>query len=185
MKKRVGLLLLSLSLALGSLLALTACGNNSEKVIREALVTEMDSFKAADAAALGEVTSQMSDLKTLGIDPDDFLKVWLEDFDYSIGAIKVDGDKATAEITITVKQLGPVLTTFQTELTKLAADDAFLDLTSAQQMTKSGEVLMAAMQEQKTTTESFTMTYTLVNKTWTPDSSNEATIMNIFLGQTS
>ena len=80
-------------------------GASDEEAIRASLASELDSIKNIDDAFVNEFSESidMSQLSVYGIDGVEFMKSYLSGFDYAIDSINVDGDSATAQITLTCK----------------------------------------------------------------------------------
>lgn len=56
------------------------------------------------------------------------VKSWIDGFGYTIGTITVDGDSATAEMTITSKQLGPIMMDWQASFEENATSQGFTSM---------------------------------------------------------
>ena len=95
-----------LALSIG-MVGLAGCssGTSDEDAIRASLSSELDSIKNIDDAFVNEFSESidMSQLSVYGIDGVEFMKSYLSGFDYTIDSINVDGDSATAQITLTCK----------------------------------------------------------------------------------
>ena len=95
-----------LTLSIG-MVGLAGCsgGTSDEDAIRASLASELDSIKNIDDAFVNEFSESidMSQLSVYGIDGVEFMKSYLSGFDYAIDSINVDGDSATAQITLTCK----------------------------------------------------------------------------------
>lgn len=96
--------LLAATLALLVSFSLGACQQNDEKVIREGATQVLEAFKNPTKENLSPYLEDMDDettemLDSYGIDIYEFLGHAFKHFDYSIGEIKVNGDKATVDIT--------------------------------------------------------------------------------------
>jgi hypothetical protein len=103
-------------LSLGITLSVSAC-SNTEQVIRDGLEKELAAFKdptveslkkaivdlGGDESDAESLESSFSQLDTYGLKADDLLHYMFLDYDYKVGDIKVDGDKATAKVTLTSK----------------------------------------------------------------------------------
>ena len=113
MKKR--LLIPIMALAVFCLAVFTACGGPSvEDLIRDDLTTQFDAVKEGDAELIEALeASAGEDMETLGIDSAEFAGAFLDGFDYSIDDIVVDGDTATATVTVSCKSMTEVMTDFQ------------------------------------------------------------------------
>ena len=86
--------------------ALAGCGGQSaEDLIRNNLSAEFDQVKNLDEEFLNEVTADASTsgLEEFGIDAVELMKAYFGGFDYVIDDVTVDGDTATATVTLTCK----------------------------------------------------------------------------------
>lgn len=94
---------------------LVGCGGESdEDQIQEALDAELGVIIDPTDEIIEELAEEASasagsSLDTLGIDVNELVSSWVDGFGYEVGTITVDGDTATAEVTISCKQLGPIM----------------------------------------------------------------------------
>jgi hypothetical protein len=108
--RRTAVLAMAVILALGAFAVLSGCGKSDEEVIREGLTEDFGALKDPSSEAYAEISRQASEeLTRQGIEIENFVDSWLEGYDFSISEIKVNGSDATAQVTITAKQLGPLL----------------------------------------------------------------------------
>lgn len=182
MKKRFAFI--PMVLAFVCALALSACGGASaEDLIRADLENYFgDSDTAAEQFAEGLESSAGDELDQLGISEDEFTEAYLEGFSYEIGDISVDGDTATVKLTLTIKSMGDIMTTFQSEFTDWAYG---LDASTAQSMTeddlyKQGGQMLLDVTKKTAPVEN---TYDVVYKRnsdgdWEMDSDSETELMN-------
>ncbi|MDO4533307.1 MAG: hypothetical protein Q4C36_06250 [Coriobacteriia bacterium] len=124
--KRLIALVFAAVLALGMFAVAGCSSNNDEQVIRDGIAKELDVFKNPTKEALQPYmdqldSGQMAQLEAYGIDLVEFLQHALGKFDYEIGDITVDGDKATAALTVTNID---VATITNDTMTKLQSDPA-------------------------------------------------------------
>jgi hypothetical protein len=133
MNKRMGALraittIVSCVLALGLVVGLNGCGKNDEELIRASVSEVMDLFKNPTKENLqGFVNEDEVDLSTLeeyDIDIYEFLGHSFKHFDYTINDVTVDGDTATASLTLTNTDLGAVVEETTTEITENIDDYA-------------------------------------------------------------
>ena len=114
-----------LALSIG-MVGLAGCssGTSDEDAIRASLSSELDSIKNIDDAFVNEFSESidMSQLSVYGIDGVEFMKSYLSGFDYTIDSINVDGDSATAQITLTCKSYTGYLQALQTAVDEVTAD---------------------------------------------------------------
>ncbi len=88
-------------------LCISGCGPNDEQLIKESITKELDTLKAPTKESLQELmgseiesNSAYQQISSYGVDYYDFMAHMLEHYDYKIGDINIDGDSATAEVTI-------------------------------------------------------------------------------------
>lgn len=103
-----------------------------EQLIREDVTNTFDSLKNMDEGAIAELAEGLGStgLESYGIDASELIKQMVDGFDYSIDSVEVDGDTATASISVTSKSMS--------ELMDLDYDAMTNDLMSA---IESGEVM--------------------------------------------
>lgn len=156
-----------------SLGMLAGCGGQSdEEVIRESLTQELESIKNLDDAFVDEMIADMDvdELAAYGIDGAEFMKAYLDGFDYTVDGITVDGDTAEATITMTCKSFDG----YQNALTEAATaiqDDpsAIQDMTESELNLYLGELIMNTLsQVEVAQTDPVTIEYTKSNNTWEP-----------------
>ena len=105
--KRALALVVAALLAMGAAFTLAGCsGASDEQVIRDGITKELDAFKNPTkeglAPYIGEADEdQLAALEAYGIDIYEFIEHAFRGFDYEIGDITVDGDKAVANVKVT------------------------------------------------------------------------------------
>ena len=170
-----------LALSIGMVgLASCSSGTSDEDAIRASLSSELDSIKNIDDAFVNEFTESidMSQLSVYGIDGVEFMKSYLSGFDYTIDSINVDGDSATAQITLTCKSYTGYLQALQTAVDEVTADpDALAALSNAEINQKIGAIVIGSLDGvELAATQPITITYTKVDGTWEPASSTSGDI---------
>lgn len=108
-------------------------GESDEELITKAIDDEMGIIVEPDDETIEmlaeEATSGAgSTFETMGIDSTELVKSWIDGFGYTIGTITVDGDSATAEMTITSKQLGPIMMDWQASFEENATSQGFTSM---------------------------------------------------------
>lgn len=170
-----------LALSIGMVgLASCSSGTSDEDAIRASLSSELDSIKNIDDAFVNEFSESidMSQLSVYGIDGVEFMKSYLSGFDYTIDSINVDGDNATAQITLTCKSYTGYLQALQTTVDEVTADpDALAALSNDEINQKIGEIVIGSLDGvELAATQPITITYTKVDGTWEPASSTSGDI---------
>lgn len=165
----------------------TGCGEkvSDEELIREAITEELDSIKNLEDETLEEmgVEDLAEQLEPMGVDGEEFMKTYLDGFDYTVGDIKVDGEKATASITLKIKSFNSI----NTEMQNVSADmlgsaDELAEMSEDELMVKMGEVIMGIIEKTELKeTEPIEISYELKDKVWTATTESEQNITNAML----
>ena len=128
----------ALVLAFGVMAALAGCGGggskgpSDEELIKQNISTYMEAFKdpttAESQKILGDdIKSGLEQFDQYGIDGLDFIKHCFSRVEYDVTDVKVNGDKATAKVTITNLDLTALLNAAGEELQAWADTDAGLN----------------------------------------------------------
>ncbi len=131
-------------LAVAISLGVTGCGNNDKQVIQEGLEDVLDTFKNPTVKSIKKamtkagatkdeieyLDSSFAAIEQIGIVPDDLFHYLFLDFDYKIGDIEVNGDKATAKLSVTTKDFEAATKAFQTELSSDSIKDEMTNIYS-------------------------------------------------------
>lgn len=176
-----------LALMMAAVLSLTlvACGSNDEEVIREGVTSEFEAMKNPDDAGFQELVGAFTgsaDLSSLGVDNEEFCKAWLDGFDYSIDSVKVDGNNAEVEATVTVKSLSEAIENWQDEFFEFLETDEALEMTETELQEKAGEMLMDTLAQAPMMTNTVTMPYVLDDRTWVQGPGFEEALTKAFIG---
>lgn len=185
MKKIITTLMVATAMVF-TLGAFTGCsGQNDEQVIREALSKELDACKNLDDNAMQELIGDMdlSELTTYGINGTDFMKSYLEGFDYSIDSVTVDGDKAEAIVTLTCKSFSGFETALTSAAESIVSDPtAYADMSMDELNQMLGTMVMDAINGvELAKTEPITISYTKSGNEWTPDSTASQNISSAMM----
>lgn len=183
-KKLLALVLAATMLCFGALV-LSSCGKSDEEVVREGVVRELDLVKNKDPEFMESITDAAlaSEMDAYGIDANEFMVSYLEGFDYTINDVTVDGDGATANVTITCKTLTDIYNEVMTNAEETAnnTDTSSMSEDEANQLV--GQIMMEAVgQVQATTQEPIDLTFTLNGNTWEPTSAAETALQNALFG---
>lgn len=165
----------------------TGCGEkvSDEELIREAITEELDSIKNLEDETLEEmgVEDLAEQLEPMGVDGEEFMKTYLDGFDYTVGDIKVDGEKATASITLKIKSFNSINTEMQNVSADMLGDaDELAEMSEDELMVKMGEVIMGIIEKTELKeTEPIEISYELKDKVWTATTESEQNITNAML----
>lgn len=148
--KRIKTLALALVLALG-MVALVACGaqkGGAEAEIQEVLTSTLEEVRDPSDDTISTYLDEdtIDSLDAYGIDAKEFWACLFSNLDYEIGDIKVDGDTATAELTIENTDLDAAFEVWEEDIsswiTSSEAQDLYADEGEAGLMKYSFEQLM-------------------------------------------
>ena len=179
--KRIALVVLAALMSFSALFALTACLPNNEQIIRDALTKELDQFKDPNSEAWGLFSEGgATEFESMGIDAQDLVNTWAEDFSYEIGAITVDGDKATVEVTINCKQFYTAATN---AVTALLADSSLAELTTDEINKKTGQTILDEFKKLSPKTTNIITSFTLVGNIWTEDNASASEYTKALYGE--
>lgn len=119
--KRLGGILVAVVASAFLALSLAGCGGGSdeEAAVRVTLEGELDFIEEGDAGFVEMAAASMGDdLAACGVEAVDFVEAYLKGFTYEIGDIEVEGDAATAEVTMVCKSV----TTYTSDLQAATAE---------------------------------------------------------------
>lgn len=168
-----------------SAVAFVGCGGESdEDVIRGALTEELESIKTLDEAFLAEMTTGMdaSTFASYGIDVNEFMKSYLDGFDYTIDSITVEGDNAKAVVTLTCKSFSAYEAALEANTKKAIETQDVASMSNDQINALVGQIMMDSLKEvQPAATDPITIEYNNVDNTWTPTAASEQAISTALL----
>ena len=102
-----------------------------------------------------------SDLELLGLTADEFVDVLLEGSSYEIGAVSVDGDYGSVEVTVTIKQYTDIFVQWEQDFYDWADTVDPSSVTNEEQLyEQAGEMLLDAARAAEPQTTTVTVTFT-------------------------
>jgi len=163
--RKVSLLVVSIMMAFALAFSLVGCGNADEKAIRDGLTQVYNLQKDPKSDFWQkEIKKSLKDYESFGINLNDVIDVWAKDFSFKIGTIKVDGNKATAEITVTCKQLNPAVAA---ATNRLMSEDLYgSGMTDEQVLKKYNEYIIDELSKAKPVTTVVIIPCIKTEKTW-------------------
>ncbi|WP_455137349.1 hypothetical protein [Thermophilibacter sp.] len=172
-------------LAVACGLAVTACssGPSDEELIRQDLTANLDEIKNADDSAIQDLlaSEDTSMFEQLGVDPTEFISSMLDGFDYTIDSVTVDGDTATASVSVTCKSMTTMQTDAMNAVYALADDpSAVADMSEDELMQLAGQAMMEAIKNSETHESTYEFTYEKVDGTWTIQDSGDDFMNAVF-----
>ncbi len=182
------------SLALVTALALTGCsgtGTDPEEEVRAAIAAEFDAFKNLEGDVIDELAEEMgkAGLDDYGIEADEYIVSMFEGFDYSIDDIAVEGDTATATITVMSKSLDTIANPDPDAMYEAIADAIMSGEVDPNDndavIAWSGAYVMGLLDAVEPTEKTIELTYTNGDDGWQMEDSSESEIEKIFLEGTS
>lgn len=185
-KALTGMLCATLALVGG--LVLTGCsGADPEEAVRADLTANFDQLKNLEGDALEEIADGMGNtgLEQYGLENTEVITAMLDGFDYTIDSVAVDGDTATAEVTVTSKSMS--------ELMNLDTDALTADLMEAITSGEldpndddainawAGEYMMGLVEQIEPSEKTISLTYVNGEDGWTMDDSSASEVAQIFV----
>lgn len=164
-------------------ISLSACGGKSdEEVIREGVNADFESVKNFDEESIFSDVSEFTEWDEFGIDSTEFLKKWLDGFDYSVDEVTVDGDNALVKVTITVKSFEQIMTDFQEKGAALTQTDEASDMSQDDLYKELGTILMQGVDEASLATTTVDLPYVLNGNEWGPGADFDTVLAEAFFG---
>lgn len=169
-------------------MALGACSAQSdEDVIKDLITADLDQVKNIDEAFLDDVISSddISYLADYGIDGKEFVKSYLEGFDYSIDGIEVDGDSAFVSVTLICKSMSDFSDELASSVEELTSDaERLVNMDEDELNLEIGAAITNALANvQAKPSDSLVLEYQKVNGQWEPtESAEEAVASSMFEG---
>ncbi|MCL1799573.1 MAG: hypothetical protein FWG23_07560 [Eggerthellaceae bacterium] len=173
-------------------LVLVSCGPIAEEAIRMAITEELDGIKAGtdeDFNAMVDSFMRNDELDQVGIGREEFYAVWMNGFDYAIDDIAVEGDKATASVTITHRSIDEATEIYTASVMDYMEEnlDMLTDMTeeALDEYLESDEFMvilkgffMDALRETPMSSASYTLEYTMNGRVWDPSTSSATKMFN-------
>ena len=178
--RKISLVVVSVLMVFALAFSLVGCGNADEKAIRDGLTKEFNQFKDPKSSLWQkDMKNELKELSKLGINTDDLINAWVKDFSFKVGTIKIDGNKATAEISITCRQFFPA---FEAATEKLMQEDLSGFTTEAAVYKRYGELIVEELNKQKPVTTVVKIPCTKSGTTWSEGAGAEEEYARALLG---
>jgi hypothetical protein len=168
---RAGMLVVLGAIFCFAMTGIYACGDNSQSVIRQGLTQELDEPKDLTSDTMTSLASQLS---SSGLDGTSLLAAWFDGYDYKINDITVNGSSATADVTVTVKQIGPLYDQVYEDIMNTAQDPSNAGITQSDLMSQFSDELLSDLQGATPTATDLQLTCTLNGNEWSVDNPDTA-----------
>ena len=185
-KALTGMLCATLVLVGG--LVLTGCsGADPEEAVRADLTANFDQLKNLEGDALEEIADGMGNtgLEQYGLENIEVITAMLDGFDYTIDSVTVDGDTATAEVTVTSKSMSELMNLDTDALTAdlmEAVTSGELDPSDDDAINAwAGEYMMGLVEQIEPSEKTISLTYVNGDDGWTMDDSSASEVAQIFV----
>lgn len=185
-KALTGMLCATLALVGG--LVLTGCsGADPEEAVRADLTANFDQLKNLEGDALEEIADGMGNtgLEQYGLENIEVITAMLDGFDYTIDSVTVDGDTATAEVTVTSKSMSELMNLDTDALTAdlmEAVTSGELDPSDDDAINAwAGEYMMGLVEQIEPSEKTISLTYVNGDDGWTMDDSSTSEVAQIFV----
>jgi len=178
--RKISLVVVSILMVFALAFSLTGCGNADERAIRKGLTDEFNKFKDPKSDLWQkEMKKELKELANYGINTDDLINAWVKNFSFKVGTIKIDGDKATAEVSITCRQFWPA---FEAATARLLQEDLASFPNEASVYKKYGELIVDELNKQTPVTTNIKIPCVKDGTTWTEAAGAEDEYSRALLG---
>ena len=163
---------------------LVACAPSPEEAIRASLAEKLDGIKGLDDAFLQELQVDMDvdRFSDYGIDGLEFMKAYLDGFDYSIDSVEVADGTATATVTLTCKSFSQYRDSLSAAAQELIDGGALSTMGNDEINAAYGKLITERLDGiEAAPTESFAVTYELDGDAWEPTTALEHQISSAIL----
>lgn len=162
----------------------SACGPDHEQAIRDALTQELDQIKNVDDAYIQELSADagIEELADLGIDPAEFFRSFLSGFEYVIDDVVVEEETATATVTLSMKSFTEFSSSLESQVAEMLQDESIASMSEEDVYKALGERVMTSLDSlQVTQMDPITISYQLIDGSWTPTEESTQSIESAML----
>lgn len=167
---------------------LTACGPSDEDQAKEALDAQLGQLVNPSDDTISKLSDEAgmaggNSFTTLNLDSTAFVKSWLNGFSYELGDVKVDGNTATVNASITCKQLYVIMTGWSDSFESDALNQQFSSIDEV--YTYAGKTFMDAVDGADPVTAQVTFTMEKDGGDWkyaTDNTDNDQALAEALLG---
>ena len=178
--RKISLMVISALMVFALALPLTGCGNPDVNAIRNGLTDVLNQFKDPKSNLWQkEMKQDLKELASYGINVDDIINAWVKDFSFKMGDIKVNGNNATAEVSITCRQLYPA---YEAAAARLFEEDISNFSSEAQFYKKYGEYIVDELNKQKPVTTKIIIPCIKSDNTWSEAAGAESEYTRALFG---
>jgi hypothetical protein len=172
--KKTMLIAAAALLCLTCLLALTACGEANKSIIKTGLTNDLEQLKDPNSDLWRQAIESTGGALTT-----EFVSAWSKSYSFEIGEITVEGKTATAQISITCKQLLPVI---QSAPEILLSSTDLTGLTEDEVTKKLQETFLSELDKAQPETTEIVVSCELIDNTWEPDAQATSEFEKALLG---
>ena len=163
MRKVVSVVLATL-LGFTVVLTTTGCVKSDEEILKDGLTVELSKYN--DPASDVWEGLDTTEFANMGLDAKDVIVAWMVGFDFEVGEVIVNGNKAEVYTTITCKQINPAA---KSAKERILGDNAYAGWPQAKIMAKVGEFLLADLRNAPTKTSTIVISCVKTNNKWAAD----------------
>lgn len=167
---RVCALSLILTLALCPLL--TGCAHQTdEEAIESSIAKRLDGYKNPDSSETANFAARMDidSLSQYGVSMADFMRAYLDGFDYEITSVDVDDDTATATVVMRCKSFSGYETALAGATSEMGSDQQIATMTTDELDEAFGEAILASLEGVEVRdTDPITITFEKTDNVWMP-----------------
>ncbi len=170
---RISLTLIATLIAASlAMLPIAGCAHQTdEEAIESSIAKRLDSYKNPDSteAANFAVRMDIDSLAQYGVSMEDFMRSYLDGFDYVIDDVAVDGNTATATVTIRCKSFSAYEEALAQATDEMKQDPAFATMSTEKLKEEYGSAILDTLAGVEVReTEPISIVFEKTDNVWTP-----------------
>lgn len=171
--RRISLTFIAMTLAAAlAALPLAGCAHQTdEEAIESSIAKRLDSYKNPDSTETANFAVRMDidSLAQYGVSMGDFMRAYLDGFDYAIDDVAIDGDTATATVTIRCKSFSAYEEALARAADEMKQDPAFATMSTEKLNEAYGSAILDTLAGVEVReAEPITIVFEKVDNVWSP-----------------
>ena len=165
-------------------LGLVGCMPNDKEIITKSLDNIFGKMKSLDSEFINSISNSPSGtaITELGIDSAEFLSAFLEDMSYEIGEVKVDGNSATAQLSVTSKRMSEIITNFDAATLSYINSVPIANLSDEELQADITDILFSETSNTLPVTSNLSLDFELSENIWTLTENSQKLLEEIVFG---
>ncbi len=158
--------------ALALCIVLSSCSHQTdEEAIESSIAKRLDGYKNPDSSETANFAARMDidSLSQYGVSMADFMKAYLDGFDYEITSVEVDEDTAVATVVMRCKSFSGYEAALAAQAEALGSDQQIATMTTDELDQAFGEAILTSLEGVDVRdTDPITITFEKTDNVWMP-----------------